>query len=150
MIKIRIAYEKEAAKHIQEQDKPTRQRLKIAIEKLPDGDVKRLQGYKNDYRLRVGNLRVIYSVDDDIIIVKDVLPRGQAYKRLQEVLEMSKEMLKGMIELVPDEDIETIYNVIVKFIPEDAPLPDEIEAIERANRSIAENGTISHEAINWD
>ena len=82
MIKIRIEYEKEAAKHIQEQDKPTRQRLKTAIEKLPDGDVKRLQGYKNDYRLRVGNLRVIYSVDDDIIIVKDVLPRGQAYKRL--------------------------------------------------------------------
>lgn len=63
---------------------------------------------------------------------------------------MSKEMLKGMIELVPDEDIETIYNVIVKFIPEDAPLPDEIEAIERANRSIVENGTVSHEAINWD
>lgn len=55
-----------------------------------------------------------------------------------------------MIELVPDEDIETIYNVIVKFIPEDVPLPDEIEAIERANRSIAENGTIPHEAINWD
>ena len=53
MIKIRIEYEKEAAKHIQEQDKPTRQRLKAAIEKLPDGDVKRLQGYKNDYRLRV-------------------------------------------------------------------------------------------------
>ena len=63
---------------------------------------------------------------------------------------MSKEMLKGMIELVPDEDIETIYNVIVKFIPEDAPLPDEIEAIERANRSIAKNGTIPHDAINWD
>lgn len=82
MIKIRIEYEKEAAKHIQEQDKPTRLRLKAAIEKLPDGDVKRLQGYKNDYRLRVGDLRVIYSVDDDIIIIKDVLPRGQAYKRL--------------------------------------------------------------------
>lgn len=63
---------------------------------------------------------------------------------------MSREMLKGMIELVPDEDIETIYNVIVKFIPEDAPLPDEIEAIERANRSIAENGTILHDAIKWD
>lgn len=63
---------------------------------------------------------------------------------------MSKEMLKGMIELVPDEDIETIYNVIVKFIPEDAPLPDEIEAIERANKSIEENGTIPHDAINWD
>lgn len=79
---MRIVYEKEAAKHIQEQDKPTRQRLKAAIEKLPDGDVKRLQGYKNDYRLRVGDLRVLYAVEEDIIIVKEVLPRGQVYKRL--------------------------------------------------------------------
>lgn len=63
---------------------------------------------------------------------------------------MSKEMLMGLIELVPEEDIETLYNVVVKFIPEDAPLPDEIEAIARANRSIAENGTIPHDAINWD
>ena len=63
-------------------DKPTRQRLKVAIEKLPDGDVKKLQGYKNDYSLRVGDLRVLYSVENDIIIIKDVLPRGQAYKRL--------------------------------------------------------------------
>lgn len=63
---------------------------------------------------------------------------------------MSKEMLKGLIELVPDEDIETIYNVVVRFIPEDAPLPDEIEAIARANKSIAENGTVSHDVINWD
>ena len=59
-------------------------------------------------------------------------------------------MLKGLIELVPEEDIETIYKVIIKFIPEDKPLPDEIEAIERANKSIAENGTVPHDAINWD
>jgi mRNA-degrading endonuclease RelE of RelBE toxin-antitoxin system len=77
-----IKYEKDAAKHIQSQDKPTRQRLKKAIEKLPDGDVIKLQGYKNDYRLRVGNLRVLYSVDGDTITIKDVLPRGEAYKRL--------------------------------------------------------------------
>ena len=63
---------------------------------------------------------------------------------------MSKEMLKSLIELVPEEDIETIYKVIIKFIPEDTPLPKEIAAIERANKSIAENGTISHDEINWD
>lgn len=77
-----IEYEKDAVKYIQSQDRATKQRLKSAIEKLPDGDVKKLQGYRNDYRLRVGNLRVLFSVKNDIIIVKDVLPRGQAYKRL--------------------------------------------------------------------
>ena len=63
---------------------------------------------------------------------------------------MSKDLLKSLIELVPEEDIETIYKVIIKFIPEDHPLPDEIEAIERANKSIAQNGTVSHNEINWD
>lgn len=82
LVKLRIEYEKEAAKHIGKMDRPTKQRLKIAIEKLPAGDVKKLQGIKDDYRLRVGDLRVIFSVINDTIIIKDVLPRGQVYKRL--------------------------------------------------------------------
>lgn len=81
-VKLRIEYEKEAAKHIGKMDRPTKQRLKLAIEKLPAGDVKKLQGIKDDYRLRVGDLRVIFSVINDTIIIKDVLPRGQVYKRL--------------------------------------------------------------------
>ena len=63
---------------------------------------------------------------------------------------MTKEMLKGLIELVSEEDIETLYNVVVKFIPENVPLPDEIEAIERADKSIAKNGTVPNDAVDWD
>lgn len=63
---------------------------------------------------------------------------------------MTKEMLKGLIELVSEEDIETLYNVVVKFIPENVPLPDEIEVIERADKSIAKNGTVPHDAVDWD
>lgn len=45
---------------------------------------------------------------------------------------------------------ESILHELVEYAREDAPLPDEIEAIEKANRSIAKNGTIPHEAIKWD
>lgn len=76
-----IRYEKETVKYINKMDRPTKQRLRKAIEKLPAGDVKKLQGYLVDYRLRVGDLRVIFSVEDDIITIKAVLPRGQVYKR---------------------------------------------------------------------
>ena len=62
-------------------DKMSKARIKQAIDKLPAGDVKKLQGLVNAYRLRVGDLRVLFSVENDIIIIKDVLPRGQAYKR---------------------------------------------------------------------
>ena len=69
-------------KYINSCDRATKQRLKIAIEKLPLGDVKKLAGLENDFRLRVGDLRILFSIEEDIIIINDILPRGQAYKRI--------------------------------------------------------------------
>ena len=77
-----ILFEKEAAKHINRLDKATKQRVKQAIDRLPDGDVRKLQGFLNDYRLRVGKLRILFSIEENMILIKDVLPRGQAYKKL--------------------------------------------------------------------
>ena len=34
---------------------------------------------------------------------------------------MSKEMVKNLIDVIPEQDIETIYKVIIKFIPEAEP-----------------------------
>lgn len=63
---------------------------------------------------------------------------------------MSKEGLKNLIELVPDEDVETLYKVIIKFIPEEEPEPGDIEALEEGKRDREVNGTVSHNDINWD
>ena len=62
--------------------KQTKKRLKEAIEKVPFGDIKKLQGIDNGYRLRVGDLRVLFSIEDDRIYIDNIIPRGQAYKRL--------------------------------------------------------------------
>lgn len=56
--------------------------VKKAIEKLPFGDIKRLSGLKNEYRLRVGDLRVLFTKENDTITINDILPRGQAYNNL--------------------------------------------------------------------
>ena len=50
--------------------------------KIPFGDIKKLQGYSNLYRLRIGDYRVIYEVWDEGIVIDAVLPRGEAYKGL--------------------------------------------------------------------
>lgn len=63
---------------------------------------------------------------------------------------MSKEILKNLIELVPESDIDVLYRVIVKFIPEEKPEPDEIEAFLEGRKDRGQNGTIPHDAINWD
>lgn len=79
---MQIEYSKQAVKYINSADKPTKKRLKEAIEKIPLGDIKKLQGIENGYRLRVGDLRVLFSLEDDIVYIDNILPRGQVYKRL--------------------------------------------------------------------
>ena len=63
---------------------------------------------------------------------------------------MSKEMLHSLIDLLPDADAETIYRVLIKFVPEDTPLPDEVEAIERGHREKASGEVENLENIDWD
>ena len=63
---------------------------------------------------------------------------------------MSKEMLKNLIELVPEKDIDTLYRVIIKFVPEVIPEPEELEAIRTGRKDREMNGTIPHGAIDWD
>ena len=79
---MRIEYSKKAVKYINSADKPTKKRLKEAIEKIPFGDIKKLQGVDEGYRLRVGDLRILFSMEDNKIYIDNIIPRGQAYKRL--------------------------------------------------------------------
>lgn len=60
-----------------------RQRLSTAIKALPDGDVKRLTGGEERWRLRVGDWRVLFDADDKakVITVVGVSARGDAYKK---------------------------------------------------------------------
>ena len=45
---------------------------------------------------------------------------------------MKKEILKSLIDMIDENDTETIFRVLIRFVPEDTPLPDEIVAIARA------------------
>ena len=84
MSKYEIQINKRARKFISERTPKEQQRLLEAIYKLPEGDVVSLQGYKNAYRLRVGDYRVIYELYEHrlIIIVVNIGNRGQIYNRL--------------------------------------------------------------------
>lgn len=77
-----IKYKRKAVKYIESCDKLTKNRLKVSIENLPLGDVKKLKGFEDEYRLRVGDLRVLFSAQNGIISINDIQSRGQVYKRL--------------------------------------------------------------------
>ena len=79
----RIEIDKRAVKFIAKQPKPQRERLFRAIYRLPFmGDIKAMQGYAGFYRLRVGDYRVIYTVNGDVLLVRviEVGNRGDVYK----------------------------------------------------------------------
>ncbi|MFW5668011.1 MAG: type II toxin-antitoxin system RelE family toxin [Acetivibrio ethanolgignens] len=74
-----INYSKQAIKFLKKQDKPTRERIVNAINLLPDGDVKKLQG-QSAYRLRVGDFRILFDKNGNILFIEKIDNRGQVYK----------------------------------------------------------------------
>lgn len=76
---MKIQYMKQPVKFLKRQDSNTRKRLMAAIESLPYGDVKKLKGQAG-YRLRVGDFRVIFDSDGNVILIIRIDSRGQIYK----------------------------------------------------------------------
>ena len=44
------------------------------------GDIKKLQGFKNKYRLRAGNYRVLFELEANCLVVYDVGDRKDIYE----------------------------------------------------------------------
>ncbi|MDC8449431.1 MAG: hypothetical protein OJF50_002042 [Nitrospira sp.] len=44
------------------------------------GDVKRLTNFTPEFRLRVGNYRVLFEVDGGSLVIYRVMHRGEAYR----------------------------------------------------------------------
>ena len=57
---MQIKYHKQAEKFLAKQESKTAARIISAINKLPVGDVRKIEGYKDRYRLRVGSYRVVF------------------------------------------------------------------------------------------
>lgn len=57
--------------------------LSLADEPRPAG-CKKLKGYDSLYRLRMGDWRLIYAIEDDklVVLVIELAPRGQVYRDL--------------------------------------------------------------------
>lgn len=79
-----VQIDRKALKFINKQDHDQKRRILSAIYKLPhSGDIKALASADGLYRLRVGTYRVIYTVDNDrlVVYVVDAGNRGDIYNR---------------------------------------------------------------------
>lgn len=81
----KIDYSRKALRFLKKQPKSLKIKLIKVIENLPTGtDIKKLKGKDNLYRIRVNDIRIIYSIYEDILIIEIVSidNRGQVYKNL--------------------------------------------------------------------
>lgn len=84
----RIKMKRQPAKMLRRLPKPLLTRIRDAVWDLahdpyPPGS-RKLVGYKNLYRIRVGDWRVVYTIRDAelVILIVRVAPRGSAYHNL--------------------------------------------------------------------
>ena len=85
----RIEFKKSAEKFLKNRSRKEQIRLLAKIYALPDGEhIKKMEGYENRYRLRVGDYRVIYEIRNCnepeitlLILVVEIGSRGDIYKR---------------------------------------------------------------------
>jgi mRNA interferase RelE/StbE len=76
-------YYKQAVKTLEKLDTITKQRIKQGIINIPRGDIRKLKGHTELYRLRVGDWRVVFSyIDNNTVLIESIMPRGKAYRRL--------------------------------------------------------------------
>ncbi|GAA2141307.1 type II toxin-antitoxin system RelE family toxin [Glycomyces algeriensis] len=82
----RLVISEDADKQLQKLDKPVRRRIILALAKLeddprPDG-VKKLKGSADRWRVRVGDWRIVYRIEDGelVVLVIAVGHRSKVYR----------------------------------------------------------------------
>lgn len=76
---MKIKYSKQAYKYLKRLHKPKRDQIIAAIERIPEGDIKKMRGVDNLFRLRVSDYRVLFTPEHDIIKIEKIGSRGDIY-----------------------------------------------------------------------
>ncbi len=63
---------------------------------------------------------------------------------------VDRQQLHDLIDAVDARELNVLYYVLMKFIPEDIALPDEIEAIRMGREDFAQGECVSIDEINWE
>ena len=86
MYKVELA--REAEKFIRNQNKPLQAKLVAVLRKLAENPrpakATKLKGLDELYRVRVGNYRIVYTIEDQklLILIVRIAHRKDVYKRL--------------------------------------------------------------------
>ncbi len=86
-MRYKILIEKKAHKELLKLNERDRERITKTILRLDEPfshglDLKKLKGYKNKFRLRVGAYRILFEMERESIRIFAVLKRRKAYRQI--------------------------------------------------------------------
>ena len=58
--------------------------------------------------------------------------------------------LHNIVDIVNPEEYDLVYKLLIKFIAETEPMPDEIKAAERLDYAIISGDTVNFDDIDWN
>ncbi|MCK4577964.1 MAG: type II toxin-antitoxin system RelE/ParE family toxin [Candidatus Marinimicrobia bacterium] len=82
-MKYEIVFKPKSLKDCKKISKPQLERIFNHVEEMSinlKGDVKRLTNFTPEYRLRVGDYRILFEIDDNKIIIYRIRHRKEVYK----------------------------------------------------------------------
>jgi mRNA interferase RelE/StbE len=82
-VQYQIEFKPKAIKDLEQFPENIRERIISKIEAMQDdlqGDVKRLTNFTPEYRLRVGDYRVLFELEEQTIMIYRVKHRSKAYE----------------------------------------------------------------------
>ena len=62
----------------------------------------------------------------------------------------TRQRLHTLVDMVEDSGLDTLYNVMIRFIPEVEPLPDEITSHASAMEEIQRGEVYRNDEIDWN
>ncbi|MDR2047669.1 MAG: type II toxin-antitoxin system RelE/ParE family toxin [Clostridiales bacterium] len=92
-------------KYIKNLNEPHKSRIQFGLLKLekepPQGDIKKMSGNDTEYRLRIGDYRILFEIENTSIFVYDIDLRGQIYKKRRLIMTTKQEIYQH-IDNIPD------------------------------------------------
>jgi mRNA interferase RelE/StbE len=82
-MKYEVEFKPRAIKDLKKIDKNNQESIINKIERMTidlTGDVKKLTNYTPEYRLRVGNYRILFEIENKTIMIYSILNRKESYR----------------------------------------------------------------------
>ena len=62
----------------------------------------------------------------------------------------TRQRLREIIDVVDVNELDILYHVLIKFIPQSMPMTDEVDAIRLGREEIRRGETVTHDEIDWN